>query len=99
MHRASVCVQGKASRRQSECVQLFQPRLPAVLLLLTGLSELSGLSMLPPLPPPPPSPGSCTFERDTCGYTPEPDSGGWSLNTKGTVPRSGPVCRCVAAGR
>uniref|UniRef100_H3DNE1 MAM domain containing 2a n=1 Tax=Tetraodon nigroviridis TaxID=99883 RepID=H3DNE1_TETNG len=29
------------------------------------------------------APGSCSFERDTCGYSPAPELGGWSRNHKG----------------
>ncbi|XP_068594772.1 MAM domain-containing protein 2a [Brachionichthys hirsutus] len=30
-------------------------------------------------------PGSCSFELGTCGYTSDPESGGWSVNEEGHV--------------
>lgn len=86
MRRASVCLQGKDSRRQFAPVLragsgLFKDApaslslsLPAVLLLLSGLSGAQ---------PPPLLPGSCTFELDTCGYTSDPDYGRWGMNEEG----------------
>lgn len=81
MRIASVCLQGKDSRRRCGSVLPVCSglSLAAVLLLLSGLSGAQ---------PPPLLPGSCTFELDTCGYTSDADYGSWSMNEEGTRSRT-----------